>query len=345
MMISSLPPRRNGVRRILRIAAPLTVVFFIYILFPDVIADALLVVSGAAVVAFLAGPLVRLFEKRLNRRMAALFSLLTFLIGLALAVWFLLPPLLSEFSALAKTLPESLRLVRSFLTRTGTWLESHFGIHPTLSGLSGQLPILAAGTLRFAGNLANTLYKLSLMVVLGYFFLCDREKLLLRLELLIPSSIRRDVVRMGNAVCRELKVYLRGQGLISALVGLLSAIGLAIVGVRSAAALGMIIGLLNMVPYFGPIIGGIPAVLMALSGGITMALRAAAVLWLVQQLDGMLISPRIMSGLTGISPACVLLAVFIGSGIAGIAGMLLAVPCVMTFRTAYRFLVQRPKNV
>jgi predicted PurR-regulated permease PerM len=70
-----------------------------------------------------------------------------------------------------------------------------------------------------------------------------------------------------------------------------------------------------------------------------------AVLWLVQQIDGTLISPRIMSSQTGISPAAVLLSVFVGSGLGGIVGMLFAMPIIMSLRTVFRVFVQRYKNV
>ena len=84
---------------------------------------------------------------------------------------------------------------------------------------------------------------------------------------------------------------------------------------------------------------------MALSNGWQTAAMAVVVLWLVQQIDGTLISPRIMSSLTGLSPSAVLLAIFIGSGIGGVVGMLLALPVLMSFRTIYRVFVQRHENV
>ena len=183
------------------------------------------------------------------------------------------------------------------------------------------------------------------MFVLGYFFLCDHDRLLIRMELLVPRAVRPTAVRMGNAVCRELRLYLRGQGLIALAVGALAAVGLALIGLRSALVLGVIVGVLNMIPYFGPVLGGIPAVLAALGGGWKKAALTVFVLWAVQQADGMVISPRILGGVTGLSPAAVLIAIFVGSHVCGILGMLLALPVLMTFRTAYRIFVQRHENV
>ena len=305
--------------------------------------DAAGLAFGAAAVAFLAEPLARRFERRLSRSLAALSALACLFAALALAGALLLPALISEAAELARALPASVEMVRGWIDAAAAWLESHLpGVElPAMPAGESALPALAEGTILFAGGVADAVYRLSLMVVLGYFLLCDRDRLMIRLELLAPQPARGTLVRMGKAVCRELKLYLRGQGLIAAIVGALAALGLWLVGVRSALVLGVAVGIFNMIPYFGPILGGIPAVLTALGGGLQTALMAAAVLWIVQQIDGALISPRIMSGLTGLSPAAVLLAIFVGSGVGGVLGMLLALPALMAARTVYRVYVQR----
>lgn len=346
-MMMSIRTHAQSLRKAGRIAGALGLILFIFIMMRQVLTNALVIVFGGAAVAFLVEPLCRIFERRLSRNLASLLALLTILGTTLLALWLLLPSLISEVIQLTEALPASVELLKGWVSRAAEWIEAHLpGIElPKPSIGSDPLPTIALKTISFAGGLADVIYRLSLMIVLGYFFLCDRDRLLIRMELLVPRSARKTAVRMGNAVGRELKLYLRGQGMIAAAVGALAAAGLALIGVRSALVLGIIIGILNMIPYFGPIIGGIPAVLMALGSGAQSALLTVAVLWLVQQIDGALISPRIMSSLTGFSPAVVLLAIFIGSGLAGIVGMLLAMPLVMTFRTVFRVFVQRYENV
>ena len=266
---------------------------------------------------------------------------------MAAVIWLLLPSLIQEATLLARQLPESLKQVQSTLASASAWLEAQLpGVRlpePQLD--SAMLSSLAGGTLSVAGSVADFSCLVSLMFVLGYFFLCDRDRLLIRMELLVPRAVRPTAVCMGNAVCRELRLYLRGQGLIALAVGALAALGLALIGLRSALVLGVIVGVLNMIPYFGPVLGGIPAVLAALGGGWKKAALTVFVLWAVQQADGMVISPRILGGVTGLSPAAVLVAIFVGSHACGVLGMLLALPVLMTFRTAYRIFVQRHENV
>ena len=334
-------------KKALRAGIPSLGITLVCILFRNLVFNALELVFGASVVAFLVEPLARVYEKWFSRPLAALFALLSILAALLGALVLLLPALVREVLALARDLPASIALIKGWLAQASNWLETHIpGIQLPAPNLSApELPAIASETLTLAGGVADWFYKVSLMVVLGYFLLCDRARLMIRLELLVPQSMRRTAVRMGNAVCRELKLYLRGQGLIAIAVGALASAGLALVGVKSALVLGILVGVLNMIPYFGPVLGGIPAVLMALGDGLQTALMAAAVLWLVQQLDGALISPRILGNLTGLSPATVLLAIFLGSSVAGILGMLLALPLLMTFRTVFRVFVQRHENV
>lgn len=340
---NALPLRR----RMLRIGLPAALIALAAFFMRRLLGEALTLILGAAAVAFLLEPLTRVYERRLARPRAALAAMGTVLGALAAAIWLLLPSLIQEATLLARQLPESLKQVQSALARASAWLEAQLpGVRlpePQLD--SAMLSLLAGGTLSVAGSVADFSCLVSLMFVLGYFFLCDRDRLLIRMELLVPRAVRPTAVRMGNAVCRELRLYLRGQGLIALAVGALAAVGLALIGLRSALVLGVIVGVLNMIPYFGPVLGGIPAVLAALGGGWKKAALTVFVLWAVQQADGMVISPRILGGVTGLSPAAVLIAIFVGSHVCGILGMLLALPVLMTFRTAYRIFVQRHENV
>ena len=340
---NALPLRR----RMLRIGLPAALIALAAFFMRRLLGEALTLILGAAAVAFLLEPLTRVYERRLARPRAALAAMGTVLGALAAAIWLLLPSLIQEATLLARQLPESLKQVQSALASASAWLEAQLpGVRlpePQLD--SAMLSSLAGGTLSVAGGVADFSCLVSLMFVLGYFFLCDRDRLLIRMELLVPRAVRPTAVRMGNAVCRELRLYLRGQGLIALAVGALAAVGLALIGLRSALVLGVIVGVLNMIPYFGPVLGGIPAVLAALGGGWKKAALTVFVLWAVQQADGMVISPRILGGVTGLSPAAVLIAIFVGSHVCGILGMLLALPVLMTFRTAYRIFVQRHENV
>ena len=304
---------------------------------------------GAAALAFLLAPLCAKLERRLSRPAAALTVLASLLAALILAVWLLLPAALKDLGQLVQALPSSLNRLAEAVNALTDGLQARMpGLRLSLRRLEGfapALPDLANGTLALAGSVGTTLSTVSLTVMLSFFFLCDRDRLLLRMELLVPRAHRQMAARMGGAVLRELRLYLKGQLLVALAVGSLTAAGLWLAGVRSAAALGAIAGLLNMVPYFGPLIGGVPAVMIALGDGWRRALMALGVLTLVQQVDNALISPRVMGHLTGLSPASVLIAIYTGSVVSGIGGMLLSLPIFMSIRTVFRVFVQTRENI
>ena len=307
-------------------------------------------VAGAAALAFLLAPLCRRLEGALGAGLAASACLLGLLILLAALLWLLAPALIRQAADLISALPAALQALRALGEKLSAWLRE-VGLENArmpqldMDGLGDGVLRFAAGTVSFAGGVANAVSQISMAAVLSAFLLIDRKNLLLRLELCVPLRLRATAVRMGAAAGREVRLYLRAQAMVSLAVGALSALGLWLAGVRSALALGLLVGLFNLIPYFGPVLGAVPALAAALTSGWQTAAFAAVVLVIVQQLDGLLISPRVMGALTGLGPAAVLVGVFAGGCALGVPGMLLALPAMMVFRTCVRVFVQRDENI
>lgn len=307
---------------------------------------------GGAVIAYLFNPVSRWFAGRfhMNRVWSILSSFLAAAALILLIAVLFLPPLIGQMRELLSSLPSFAESARLQLKSVNELLEEHGFSRLAIPEFNwdrilSSLPPLLGGTASFAGSVVSRFTEWTLAFMLGYYFLRDKERVLLHLELLIPSAFRRTALKMASSVNHEIGTYLRGQMLISLMVGSLSALGLMIAGVRSFLALGLIVGIFNMIPYFGPLLGAIPAVLMALTQGVGTALLAAIALFTVQQLDGMIISPRIMGALTGLHPGVVLLAITLGSSLWGIAGMLLAIPLTLTIRATSRvWLSREPAN-
>jgi predicted PurR-regulated permease PerM len=121
--------------------------------------------------------------------------------------------------------------------------------------------------------------------------------------------------------------FIRGQLLDALIVGILSSIGLSIIKLDFAVLIGMTAGISNIIPYFGPIMGSVPAIIVGLlSGSPVKALLAIIVLVAVQQIDGALIAPRVVGKSVGLHPVFVMLSIIIGGAYFGLLGMLIAVP-------------------
>jgi len=299
---------------------------------------------GACTAAFVLDPLVNAFSKRIPRPRAALLAMLIGAGGLLGAIFLLFPPLAKQFSDLIASLPAIIERLNGLIGRLNAFLTERGLSRISLSGLdwrklSDSLSSLWTGTARVFGSVAGGVSSTVMSGILAYYFLAEKEAVLLHLEMLFPCRWRRSLGRMACAVRDELRSYLRGLGLVCLCVGALSAIAFALIGVQGALALGLLVGIANCIPYFGPFIGGIPAVICALTGGLGQAALALGAIVLVQQIDNMLITPRITGGATGLPPPAVMLSVLVGGSAFGWAGMLLAIPAVCTLRSILRICI------
>ncbi|NLG24551.1 MAG: AI-2E family transporter [Clostridiales bacterium] len=305
---------------------------------------------GGAVFAFVLSPLCDLYARRMRRGWAVALSYLTVLLALSAVVLVLVPVLAAQLRQVAQSIPRVAASVEQWADQANRWLAERRLPEVRLSGFSwqsaaGDLGGFLDRTATMAGAAVGAITELGMMLLLSYYFLRDKDRLLLHMELLIPVRARRVVLRMGSAIRHELGVYLRGQLTIALAVGSLTALGLMLAGVDAFLVMGMLIGVLNMIPYFGPVLGGVPTMLMALAQGWGVALGALVVLVAVQQVDGWLISPRVMGAVTGLHPALVLLALMSGGSLAGAWGMLFAVPLLLVIRASARIWMARYEKV
>ncbi|MBU4332000.1 AI-2E family transporter, partial [Patescibacteria group bacterium] len=130
---------------------------------------------------------------------------------------------------------------------------------------------------------------------------------------------------------KKIGSWLRGQVILMIIIGILSYIGLLILGVRYALLLALFAGLMEIIPYIGPIFGAVPAVFIALTQSPIKGLLVIVLYLIIQQLENNLIVPKIMKRAVGLNPIVVILVILIGGKIAGIVGALIAVPVATAF--------------
>ena len=131
--------------------------------------------------------------------------------------------------------------------------------------------------------------------------------------------------------------FIRGQLLISAIVGILIAVGLSIMGVDFALIIGLIAGIFNIVPYFGPIIGAVPAVVFALLKSPLTAVYVVLLFAVVNQVESSIISPNILGEHVGLHPVTVIFSIISGGYLFGILGVILAVPVTSIVKVTLRY--------
>lgn len=223
-----------------------------------------------------------------------------------------LSPLVSQTSNLMQRLGETI----------GSLLQTNIVdqrvIEQELSRFSSQ-------TVSFTVDLFKNLISWVSVLVITIYMLFDREKM----EDYVTSFFGERQERIKSLLSKieyKLGAWLRGQVVLSAVVGTLVYIGLTILGVEFALPLAIIAGLLEIVPVIGPIIAAIPAVLIGLTISPLLAVLIGGLYLAIQQIENQIIVPQVMKRAVGLNPLLVILAVSVGGRLLGIAGALLAVP-------------------
>lgn len=192
----------------------------------------------------------------------------------------------------------------------------------------------------------------SWLIVLLYvlFIMLDYERLMLSFRQLVPFSHRRKVFAIGNDIKNAMNKYFRGQALIAFLVGILFSIGFLIIGLPMGVVLGLFIGLLNMVPYLQLVSLPVTAILCivwtASTGGSFWIIfwEAMAVYIIVQCIQDLILTPRIMGKAMGLNPAIILLSLSVWGALLGFMGLIIALPLTTLLLSYYNLYVVQPKE-
>jgi len=302
----------------------------------------------AAVIAYLLTPLVRLFERReIPRPIAILLVYIIFGIVVGIFLYLVIPALISELQAILFILPETAAAVEDFINKWLGRLLIHLPGNAFLQDLaadavrrgSSLLQEAALRTLNAMLSFFSRAFSLFLAPFLAYYMLRDREHLAEALVNLLPvrkrPSFHRFLADLNKAVSR----FLRGQVIVSAFVGVFITIGLVILRVDYAFLIGVFAGVTDVIPYFGPIISGVPAVLLGLLKGPVKALWVLLLFLLAHQLEGALLQPRIIGSNVGLHPLTVVFAVLAGGRLMGVWGMLLAVPAAAALKVTGNYIM------
>lgn len=180
-------------------------------------------------------------------------------------------------------------------------------------------------------SLTSSLLNVFMSFIISIYMLASRESLFRALRAVCGLFMKEKWIdnfsKYAHKAGEIFYKYLYSALIDAVLIGIIVSIGLVIFGVPNGVLLGMIVGLMNMIPYFGALIGGAGCALIALlSNNIYTAIGVAIYILVMQQIDGNIIQPRIVGGGIGIRPIYVLLAITVGGGFFGFWGILLGVP-------------------
>jgi predicted PurR-regulated permease PerM len=203
---------------------------------------------------------------------------------------------------------------------------------------------LQAGIARTLSFVTNTFGLVLGLVVIPFFLfyvLYDRDKVMHGTLNLIPGRFRTDALNLIRVVDDILSAYIRGQLLLCLFIGIMATVGLTLLGVRFPAVLGLMAGVFEILPFIGPILGLVPAVIVAVIQAPLLGLWTLLLFLGIQQAENLFLVPRISGKAVQLHPAIIMVVLVLGNQIAGFWGLVLAVPVTAIIRDVFRYLYLR----
>lgn len=291
-------------------------------------ARTLALLFAAVVIAEAFAPLIKHLERWMPRALAV-SSVYLVLIGLtAGTLWFVIPDLASQAAELTERLPEVAEEVSGDVDEMADTAEDA-GV-PVVGDVAGRAREWAAGFSReivaFSGTLVSSVAEIVLIGFMSAYWLMSRSAVFGFVRSLVPREEQDAVSGTIEAFSGTVGGYVRGEAISAILVGVLSYIGLTIIGVEYALVLALLAAFGEFLPIVGPILAAIPAVVVALFDSPGQALLVAGFYLVLQQLESNIIIPNVMRNQADIPPLLTLVAISAGAAIGGILGALIAIP-------------------
>lgn len=293
----------------------------------------------ASVFSYLLNPLINLLQKKgINRLWSSLFFVILIFVGLLVFFAVFIPNVISDATILIRRLSLNSGALKDLFDDAIHTVEGWFGSSMNVQDKLGELlnmglDLLSAGIKKAISSL-NSLLDVFLIPVISFYMLKDKDLLLRDMSAVFPEPQRARIKETGRGMHSVLTGYVKGKIIISFFVGLFTGLGCLLIGIPNALTIGIVSGLFDLIPYFGPYLGGMLPVLLALIGPAPInALWVIVLVIVIQQLESNLITPRILSRRVGLHPLVVMFSVIFFGSILGIPGMILGVP-IMTILLA-----------
>lgn len=261
----------------------------------------------------------------------------------ALLLLYALPSLLRDLNRLVEMIPQYTREIQ------GTIRDMQIGynrvpipdsirqvIDETIARVEGMTIATIRGFADGIIGLFSQTLNLILAPILSFYFLLDYQRVGKYILCLLPARIRPELASLGGEVDQVVKRFIRGNMVVASLVAALTAVGMVLIGMDFPLLIGIMAGITNFIPYFGAVISTIPVVLLALLKSKWLALYVLGMMVLIQQIEGNVISPKILGNCVGLHPLAIIFALLAAGHLWGLLGLIVAVPLAGILKVVFR---------
>ena len=312
-------------------------------------------VTWGIVIAYIVNPMMKFFERvfgkcferkkahrKLVRSLSVAFGLLTLLAVLFAIVAVLLPQVVESVIGLARNFNSYLNNFESWIYKfvedypdIYSFVQTQFdNLQPKLTDfINSIVPKLGEwaiklkdGAIGFIGGLGDFI----IGFIVAIYLLFSKEKFIAQMRkfvaAVLPEGGKNAVYSIAARTNKMLGGFISGKLIDSTIIGILTFICMSIMKMDFVALISVVVGVTNIIPFFGPFIGAIPSALLLLVAAPRQVIPFVIFIFILQQFDGNILGPKILGDTTGLSPFWVMFAIFVGGGMFGFAGMILGVP-------------------
>ncbi|MFA5187850.1 MAG: AI-2E family transporter [Patescibacteria group bacterium] len=306
----------------------LVVIFLVWILY--LIRDVVAILLFAFIFVSILEPAVNwLRARKIPRTLSVILIYLVLLAVLGLIIALIIPPINDQIDQISNSFPaywQKFNLefgnISQFLNQYGIGQE----IENAIVNLKYNIPQTTSGLFSQVGQFFSGVFSVFIILVIIFYSLAEENATKRIFRSILPSQYLPYTYQVFSRIQNKLGLWLRGQLILSLIVFLLVYIGLLFLGVRYALILGIIAGLVEFVPYIGPIMSGILAVTLTFFQSPISALLVLILYVAIQLVQNNILTPKIMQRAVGLNPVVSIVALLIGGNLGGVIGAILAIP-------------------
>jgi predicted PurR-regulated permease PerM len=314
-------------------------------------------VIWAIIFAYILNPVVHLIDKRGISRLCSVLIVYTSLLGIMVVIFTMITPnITKEVTNLMEVLPRYTTEANDYVNYIYEKIERLDNFSPQFASVKetvqDQLLEVQVYIMDIIKEITNSIFNLFSQVVtlvlipiFSFYFLKDVAYFKKKIVFIIPQNFRKELINIARDIHVLLNKFIRGQFIVAACVGILSIFALVTIKVNFAFLIGMIAGLSNIIPYFGPIIGAIPGVIIALLDSPMKALWVIIAFIIIQQIESAIITPKVVGESVGLHPVTVIISLLIGNEWFGLMGLIFAVPIAASLKIITKHMIDLIVNI
>ena len=297
------------------------------------------------VIAWLFDPLVtRLQKKGVNRVLGALLVYSILILFIYLLCRLMIPSIANQLEDLGKSVPNFIDYLREqidnfFESFGGTDLSNiKEGLYEGINDLSNSLTVdLPSKIVGIASTILSGSINVLIGLLVGLYMLFDFDSVKKHINSLIPKKYKDDTLKLFGQLNKNLKSYVQGTLLIMGMLFVIQSVSLAIVGLKAPLVFGLFCAITDIIPYIGPYIGGIPAVIVGLSMSPTTGIFTLIAVLICQSIENYFLQPVVMGKTMKLHPVTIMIGLLVFNHFFGILGMVLATPTIAILKTIFNF--------